>query len=79
MSPHCAVLFLSGHQGAEMGREQWSWLHQRMHGELAGAVVRDSAAAVQQVGGPGGYVVGLACSSSVLAQARGEHSPQLPC
>lgn len=26
-----------------------SWLHQRMHGELAGAVVRDSAAAVQQV------------------------------
>lgn len=36
-----------------MGRDQWSWLHQRMHGELAGAVVRDSAAAVQQVGGQG--------------------------
>lgn len=39
-----------------MGREQWSWLHQRMHGELAGAVVRDSAAAVQQVRGAGWLV-----------------------
>ena len=34
--------------GAEMGPAQLEWMHSRMHGELAGAVVRDSAAAVQQ-------------------------------
>ena len=34
--------------GGSMGRDQWSWLHQRMHGRLAGEVVRDSAAAVQR-------------------------------
>lgn len=27
---------------------RWHWLHSRMHGELAGSVVRDSAAAVQR-------------------------------
>ncbi|PRW60062.1 sugar kinase [Chlorella sorokiniana] len=49
--------------GAEMGRDQWSWLHQRMHGELAGAVVRDSAAAVQQEL--------LACYALIEKQGRG--------
>ncbi|KAL4458429.1 hypothetical protein ABPG75_013294 [Micractinium tetrahymenae] len=49
--------------GAEMGREQWSWLHQRMHGELAGAVVRDSAAAVQHEL--------LACYSLIEQKGRG--------
>lgn len=49
--------------GAEMGREQWSWVHQRMHGELAGAVVRDSAAAVQQEM--------LACYALVEQRGRG--------
>ena len=34
--------------GAEMTPATWAWLHARMHGELAGAVARDSAAAVQQ-------------------------------
>lgn len=34
--------------GSELGPSQHEWLHSRMHGELAGAVVRDSAAAVQQ-------------------------------
>ncbi|KFM25332.1 putative sugar kinase [Auxenochlorella protothecoides] len=34
--------------GAEMTNATWEWLHSRLHGELAGAVVRDSAAAVQQ-------------------------------
>ncbi|KAL4854982.1 ADP-dependent ribose-1-phosphate kinase [Chlorella vulgaris] len=49
--------------GAEMGRDQWSWLHQRMHGRLAGEVVRDSAAAVQREM--------LACYSLIERKGRG--------
>lgn len=75
--------------GAEMGRDQWSWLHERMHGQLAGAVVRDSAAAVQQVGAGRGwegmgapYVArGQACeraSPALLAHLKRPHPPTRP-
>ncbi|GAB4822086.1 hypothetical protein N2152v2_009132 [Parachlorella kessleri] len=49
--------------GAEMSPANWQWLHSRMHGELAGAVVRDSAAAVQQEL--------LACYALIEARGRG--------
>jgi hypothetical protein len=49
--------------GSEMGPSQWQWLHSRLHGELAGAVVRDSAAAVQQEM--------LACYALIEKKGRG--------
>lgn len=34
--------------GGEMSEENWEWLHQRMHGDLAAETVRSSAIAVQR-------------------------------
>jgi hypothetical protein len=50
----CQIGCLSGAavvrtMGSELSPADWQWLHARLHGELAAAVVRDSASVVQQV------------------------------
>ena len=49
--------------GADMGPENWQWLHARLHGARAAETVRSSAAAVQQEL--------LACYSLIEKKGRG--------